>query len=267
MKKSRIITVLAALLCLCFCVPAAAEDLDITDIRLRIDYDTFVARESDDIGNVKVTALDDRYTIEDTAITNQPLNAWTEGTRPNLKIVLTARSPYLFSGSCTKSDAFHFEGSCDFSSASRSNKHETLTVRVRLDEVMENDDDDEDDDGPGSSAWRADVGPGSPGGAYGAYGPGAGSGTSEGMWIQNNNGWWFCNPDRTYPRNDWKKINGYWYFFNADGYMQTGWILWKNAWYFCGPYGNMYENQWTTDGYYVGQGGVWVSNIPKTAVR
>ena len=30
----------------------------------------------------------------------------------------------------------------------------------------------------------------------------------------------------------WKKINGKWYYFNADGAMQTGWVKYYEKWYY-----------------------------------
>ena len=44
-------------------------------------------------------------------------------------------------------------------------------------------------------------------------------------WIQDSTGWYFKNPDGTYPLNTWKKIDGNWFRFNKDGYTL------ENTWY------------------------------------
>ena len=44
-------------------------------------------------------------------------------------------------------------------------------------------------------------------------------------WIEDEKGWLYRNVDGSYPKSDWKKINGSWFRFNADGY-----IL-ENKWY------------------------------------
>ena len=103
-----------------------------------------------------------------------------------------------------------------------------------------------------------------------------------GGWMQNSIGWWWCNPDRTYPTNTWKEINGSWYYFDQSGYcLLNTWI--KSAdgttWYFCGDTGAMVTNVWvlsnnkhyymgpdgamwtsrrTPDGYYVDSNGEWI---------
>ena len=83
--------------------------------------------------------------------------------------------------------------------------------------------------------------------------------TTEGTWVQNETGWWWCNPDRTYPASNWKKINGYWYYFNAAGYcVMNTWVQTDGKWYYCGNDGDMWVSRWTPDGYYVDANGVWV---------
>lgn len=44
-------------------------------------------------------------------------------------------------------------------------------------------------------------------------------------WIQDSVGWYFKNPDGTYPINAWKKIDGNYFRFNSDGYAL------ENQWY------------------------------------
>ena len=82
---------------------------------------------------------------------------------------------------------------------------------------------------------------------------------AEGQWIQNSIGWWYRNPDGSYPKNswmmyknkwyhfdergymqtDWQKINGKWYYFNKSGAMQTGWRQINNNWYYFENSGKM----------------------------
>jgi len=81
-----------------------------------------------------------------------------------------------------------------------------------------------------------------------------------GQWIQDQNGWWYRNPDGSWTSNGWQQINGKFYYFNSSGYMKTGWILWDYQYYYCGADGAMLTNTTTPDGYYVNSAGVWVSN-------
>ena len=49
-----------------------------------------------------------------------------------------------------------------------------------------------------------------------------------GQWMQNEKGWWFAPLDGTYPADSWYECssNGFkaWYYFNAEGYMNSGWF-------------------------------------------
>ena len=76
-----------------------------------------------------------------------------------------------------------------------------------------------------------------------------------GTWRSNAAGWWDENPDGSYPVNDWKEVQGKWYFFGADGYMKTGWIDWNGKQYYCDPSGAMLANTTTPDGIQVGADG------------
>ncbi|MEO2239009.1 transglutaminase domain-containing protein [Dorea sp. YH-dor226] len=78
-------------------------------------------------------------------------------------------------------------------------------------------------------------------------------------WKQNSKGWWYENPDGTYPTSCWMQIDGSWYYFNASGYRMEGWQKIKNIWYYFDPEtGIMYEEQWLELGgkkYYLNSGG------------
>lgn len=50
-------------------------------------------------------------------------------------------------------------------------------------------------------------------------------------WKKDSKGWWYQYADGTYAKG-WATINGKDYYFNDNGYMQTGWILYKKTWYF-----------------------------------
>ncbi len=41
----------------------------------------------------------------------------------------------------------------------------------------------------------------------------------KGSWKSNSKGWWFEDENGWYPHSQWQKIDGKWYYFTADGYM------------------------------------------------
>lgn len=71
-------------------------------------------------------------------------------------------------------------------------------------------------------------------------------------WIQEEGTgrWWYQNADGTYPRNGWwqEPTSKDWYFFNEQGYMQTGWIDWNGTRYYCNASGAMVTGENTIDG-------------------
>ena len=95
-------------------------------------------------------------------------------------------------------------------------------------------------------------------------------------WVRNSHGWWYRNPDGTYPADQWLELNGLHYHFDSDGYMQTGWIQTDGSWYYLrnsgamassvwiGNYylksdGRMAVSEWVDNGkYYVGSDGKWI---------
>lgn len=42
---------------------------------------------------------------------------------------------------------------------------------------------------------------------------------ANGFWGKNNKGWWYEDTSGWYAVSCWQKIDGYWYFFDKDGYM------------------------------------------------
>lgn len=122
--------------------------------------------------------------------------------------------------------------------------------------------------GPGVAGGSSyNGGPGAVGGYNGGPGVSGGSGytgapgviTGSGShWCLDQYGWWYQFADGTYPRNCWQSIDNRWYCFNESGYIRYGWIQHNQNWYYCGPDGALLSNTRTPDGYYVGEGGVWI---------
>ena len=53
--------------------------------------------------------------------------------------------------------------------------------------------------------------------------------------------------------------NGWWYYFDDQGYMATGWLCLDGLWYYLDrENGDLYVNCWTPDHYWVGPDGVYV---------
>jgi len=90
----------------------------------------------------------------------------------------------------------------------------------------------------------------------------ASGGSDGGQWMKNEVGTWYALPNRSYPHDTWKQINGYWYYFNSDGYVTTGWFNSpaSGLWYYLSPdtnpVGRMLTNTYIGQ-YYVNQDGVW----------
>lgn len=68
-----------------------------------------------------------------------------------------------------------------------------------------------------------------------------------GEWKQNSTGWWYQNDDGTNPVTSWQQIDGKWYYFKPDGYMNTGWIKVSDQWYYCEESGEMRTEDLQTD--------------------
>lgn len=52
------------------------------------------------------------------------------------------------------------------------------------------------------------------------------------IWNEDEGKWWYRHADGTWTENDWEKINGEWYLFDADGWMLTGWQYRDGNWYY-----------------------------------
>ena len=65
---------------------------------------------------------------------------------------------------------------------------------------------------------------------------------NKGEWIKSDNGrWWYKHSDGTYTINNWELIDGKYYFFDKDGWMETGWIEspYSHKWFYCYSNGEM----------------------------
>ena len=83
--------------------------------------------------------------------------------------------------------------------------------------------------------------------------PAAGYGkpAADGEWRIDGGGWWYHCYDGTYPKNEWKEINGQTYRFDGNGYMLTGWQYIENEWYYMNSSGARLSGCWLE------LGGVW----------
>ena len=70
----------------------------------------------------------------------------------------------------------------------------------------------------------------------------------EAGWKKTSTGWWYDNGDGTYPKNEWKYIDGKWYHFDERGYRQTGWKDIGSNWYFFNESGDMRTGWFTRYG-------------------
>lgn len=119
------------------------------------------------------------------------------------------------------------------------------------------------------------------------------------QWKKYSSGWRYEMPDDSYPQNEWMKIDGKWYFFDKDGYMEenayregyylkkngawdgvnkkAGWRKTSTGWWYSLPDGSWLAKTWKkingkwyyfhadgyiaeceyVDGYYIGKDGAW----------
>lgn len=60
----------------------------------------------------------------------------------------------------------------------------------------------------------------------------------EEKWIKGSKGWWYRFKDNTYATGwNYLKWSGgkNWFYFDDQGWMQTGWVKVNNNWYYCDP--------------------------------
>lgn len=84
-------------------------------------------------------------------------------------------------------------------------------------------------------------------------------------------GWLLLGVDTYYVVDDegniaigWKKIGGYWYYFNKEGHMQIGWLTLGDKTYYLDPSGSMVIGKYTIDGetHTFDSNGVWQGGKP-----
>ena len=75
-----------------------------------------------------------------------------------------------------------------------------------------------------------------------------------GKWNKDMRGWRYLYQDEYLT--SWALINDKWYFFNTDGYMQTGWLEYKGQWYYMDPENGVMQTNRTIDGYQLDSSGV-----------
>ncbi|WP_027636909.1 N-acetylmuramoyl-L-alanine amidase family protein [Clostridium butyricum] len=83
-------------------------------------------------------------------------------------------------------------------------------------------------------------------------------------WKQDSNGWW--NTEGSSYSTGWKQIDGAWYYFASNGYMQTGWVNDNGSWYYLTNSGTM-KTGWINDNnswYFLNSSGVmqtgWIND-------
>ena len=83
-----------------------------------------------------------------------------------------------------------------------------------------------------------------------------------GKWVQSGSQWKYQNYDGSYVKNCWKLIKNLWYYFDANGIMQTGFLTLNGKTYYLQSSGAMktgwqkISNTW----YYFDSSGAMVSN-------
>ncbi len=75
-----------------------------------------------------------------------------------------------------------------------------------------------------------------------------------GRWEEKDGIWRYRNADGSYQTTSWKKIEEIWYYFDANGYMQTGWIQVDGKEYYCDSSGAMLHDT-IVDGRQLGSDG------------
>ena len=93
----------------------------------------------------------------------------------------------------------------------------------------------------------------------------------KGSWKQNDKGWWFEDESGWYPKKQWQKIDGKWYYFIDDGYMDYSeyregcWQGADGAWdeaYGDGHWGKNSKGWWYEDnGWYPKSQYLWIDGV------
>jgi GH25 family lysozyme M1 (1,4-beta-N-acetylmuramidase) len=97
--------------------------------------------------------------------------------------------------------------------------------------------------------------------------------TTAGEWILQDGKWWYKHTDGTYTKSGWEKIDGKWYLFDSEGYMEYDWKQDSNNWYYLGyPNDGAMKTGWIYDKnlghwYYFNDSGImqtgWINDAGK----
>ena len=76
-------------------------------------------------------------------------------------------------------------------------------------------------------------------------------------WKNDEKGYKYQRANRSFAKDEWEPVNGIWYHFDENGYMQTGWLNPDGTWYYLNADGSMAKDTWIGT-YYVDGSGAWV---------
>ena len=99
-------------------------------------------------------------------------------------------------------------------------------------------------------------------------------------WHESNGRWWYSDDSFKgyatslqiidnkfyyfdqdgWMQTGWQKISDEWYYFNSSGEMMTGWIFDSGKWYYLDSFGMMLSDTITPDGYWVGSDGAMIDS-------
>ncbi|WP_437341618.1 cell wall-binding protein [Clostridium butyricum] len=80
-------------------------------------------------------------------------------------------------------------------------------------------------------------------------------------WRQSGDSWWYSQGS-SYATG-WNQIDGQWYYFDSNGYMNTGWVYDSGNWYYLYGNGTMAQDCYIGDSY-LSSSGTWTNSIPTT---
>ena len=86
---------------------------------------------------------------------------------------------------------------------------------------------------------------------------------SGGEWYQEEGRWKYHLPDGNRCEGRMIMVDGYWYCFSLDGFMETGWFKFGRSDYYADENGHVLRNTMTPDGYWVDESGVWDQSVPR----
>ena len=76
-------------------------------------------------------------------------------------------------------------------------------------------------------------------------------------WKKDEKGTKYQRANGSFAKDEWEPVNGIWYHFDENGYMQTGWLNLDGTWYYLNDDGSMAKDTWIGT-YYVDASGSWV---------